>query len=98
MGGAPMNSLNIGAILLFAYVAVFLEACPWGIRSWLSTQVDVLPPLMVYCGLSTNVTTVTLTAVLGGLLFDSLSANPLGITVFPLFGIGLLVCKTRDLV
>ena len=43
-------------------------------------------------------TTVTLLArLLGGLWFDSLSANPLGVTVLPLFAIGLAIHLKREL-
>ena len=42
--------------------------------------------------------TVTLLAVLGGLWFDSLSANPLGVTVLPLFAIGLAIHLNRELI
>ena len=46
---------------------------------------------MVYAGLSTGITTVALLALCGGLWFDSLSANPLGVTMLPLFVIGLAI-------
>jgi len=64
-----------------------LEAAFGGVRHLLGAQIDLLPPLMVYAGLCTGLTTVTLLALCGGLWFDSLSANPLGVTVFPLFAI-----------
>ena len=44
-----------------------------------------------------SVSTVALLAVIGGLAFDSLSANPLGVTVLPLFVVGLAIHVTRDL-
>ena len=43
-------------------------------------------------------TTVTLLALCGGLWFDSLSANPLGVTVLPLFAIGLAIHLKRELI
>ncbi|HTL17472.1 MAG TPA: hypothetical protein VL793_09555, partial [Patescibacteria group bacterium] len=42
--------------------------------------------------------TVSLLAFAGGLLFDSLSANPLGISVLPLFAVGLAIHLWRDLI
>lgn len=36
--------------------------------------------------------------VCGGLWLDSLSANPLGISVLPLFLVGLLIQRSRDLI
>jgi hypothetical protein len=43
-------------------------------------------------------TTVALLAVCGGLFFDSLSANPLGVSILPLFAVGLAVCWRRELI
>jgi cell shape-determining protein MreD len=61
-------------------------------------QIDLLPPLMVYAALCTGLPTVTLLAVGGGLWFDSLSANPLGISVLPLFAIGFVIHLKRELI
>jgi cell shape-determining protein MreD len=36
-------------------------------------------------------------AMVSGLLFDSLSANPLGVSTLPLFAVGLLIYLRRDL-
>src|ERR1035441_3857234 len=52
---------------------------------------------MVYAALCTGLTTVALLALCGGLWFDSLSANPLGVSVFPLFAIGLAIYLKSDL-
>jgi cell shape-determining protein MreD len=93
-----MSYIPTLAILLTAYVAVFLEAYVGFLRTWVGTQVDLLPVLMVYCGLSTGLATLTATAILGGLWFDTLSANPLGISVLPQFVIGFAVYKGRELV
>jgi len=49
-----------------------------GLREWLGAQVDLLPALMVYAALYTGLANVAGLAVLGGLWFDGLSANPLG--------------------
>jgi rod shape-determining protein MreD len=61
-------------------------------------QIDLIPVLMVYCGLTGGVGIVGLTAVCGGLWLDALSANPLGVSVLPYFAVGLAVYQTRDLV
>ncbi len=98
MGAAPVGYLHTIAILAVAYLAIYLEAYVAFVRNWVGAQVDVLPALMVYCGFCTGLGTLTLTAVLAGLWFDSLSANPLGISVFPLFLIGLAIHRTRDLI
>ncbi len=93
-----MNWLNTFFIFLAAFLAVFWEAAFGGIRQLLGAQLDLLPPLMVYAGLCASFTTVCLLAVWGGILFDSLSANPLGISVLPLLLIGLALYTRRDVI
>jgi rod shape-determining protein MreD len=93
-----MSTLNSILILLVAFLAVFCESAFNGIRNLLGAQVDLLPPLIVYAALSAGLPTVTLTAVLGGLFFDSLSANPLGITVVPLFVVGFLINMQKEFI
>jgi rod shape-determining protein MreD len=53
---------------------------------------------MVYAALNTSLVTIALLAVCGGLWFDSLSANPLGMTMLPLFVIGFAIYFRRDLI
>ena len=53
---------------------------------------------MVYAALCTGLTTVTLLARVRRAVVDSLSANPLGITVLPLFVPGFVLHLQRDLV
>ena len=84
--------------LLVAFLAVFCESAFDGFRNLLGAQIDLLPALVVYAALSAGLPTVTLVAVLGGLFFDSLSANPLGITVMPLFVVGFLINMQRELI
>jgi cell shape-determining protein MreD len=93
-----MNWLNTAFVLGAAFLAVFGEAAFGGVRHLVGAQIDLLPPLMLYAGLCTGITPVTLLAFLGGLWFDSLSANPLGVTVLPLFAIGLAIHLKRDLI
>ena len=93
-----MSTLNSILILLVAFLAVFCESAFSGIRNLLGAQIDLLPPLMVYAALSAGLPTVTMVAVSGGLFFDSLSANPLGITIVPLFLVGFLINMQRDLI
>jgi len=92
-----MNALHTILIFLAAFLAVFWEAAFPGIRHLLGAQVSLLPALMVYAALSTGLTTMALLAMASGLMFDSLSANPLGVTILPLFAVGLLIHLRRDL-
>ncbi|HVY69799.1 MAG TPA: rod shape-determining protein MreD [Verrucomicrobiae bacterium] len=93
-----MNRFNVIAILLTAFFAVFAEAHFDASRRWLGAKVDLLPALVVYTALSSGVSTLALLAACGGLWFDSLSMNPLGVTVLPLFAAGILVQYCRDLI
>jgi cell shape-determining protein MreD len=85
-------------MLLVTFLVVFFEAAFGGLRNLLGAQIDLLPSLVVCASLSAGLTTMTLVAVLGGLFFDSLSANPLGISVLPLFLIGFAIYIRRDLI
>ena len=93
-----MNILQTILILAAAFLAVFAEAVFPLLRYWLGAQVDLLPVLMVYAALNTDIVTVSLLAVLGGLWFDALSANPLGISILPLYAVGFLMCFRNDLI
>ena len=93
-----MNPLNSILVLLVAFVAVFLEASVNGLRNLLGAQIDLLPALMVYASLSAGLTTVMALSVLGGLWFDTLSANPLGISILPLFLVGYAIHLRRELI
>jgi rod shape-determining protein MreD len=93
-----MNVLQNILIVATGFVLVFLQASFTPVRSILGAQVDLLPSLMVYASLSSGVTAITLLALLGGLWMDSLSANPLGASVLPLFLIGFIIQKYRGLI
>ncbi len=93
-----MNLLQTILILAAAFLAVFAEAAFQLPRQLFGAQVDLLPVLMIYAALNTNIVTVSLLAALGGLWFDALSANPLGISILPLFAVGFPICLRRDLI
>lgn len=93
-----MTWLNTISVLAAAFLAIFWEAAFPGLRHLLGAQIDLLPALMVYAALATNLITVCLVAACGGLWFDSLSANPLGISVLPLFVLGLAIYSGREVV
>jgi hypothetical protein len=93
-----MNWLNTIILLCVACLSVFLEASCDGLRRLLGAQIDLLPALMVYASLRCEMVGVTLLAVLGGLWYDTLSHNPLGTSVLPLFAVGFLVYPRRGLI
>jgi len=93
-----MNLLQFILISAFAFLAVFGEAVFTGVRHLLGAQVDLLPVLMVYAALKADIATVALLAVFGGLWFDALSANPLGVTILPLFAVGFVILSQREFI
>lgn len=93
-----MNWFNAIAILLIVYVVVFLQATFNEMRHFLGVQVDLLPSLVVYAALSGGIVTLTLVAVVGGLWFDALSANPIGLSMLPLFVLGLVIQRSREFI
>jgi rod shape-determining protein MreD len=93
-----MNWFNTIALLVVAYLAVFAQATVNEFRLAFGAQIDLLPGLVVYASLSSGVPALTLVAVCGGLWLDSLSANPLGVSMLPLFLTGLLIHRSRDLI
>jgi len=93
-----MNVFNTILILAAAFLAVFGEAAFPLLRHWLGAKVDLLPGLMVYTALNADIVTVSLLAGLGGLWFDALSANPLGVSILPLFAIGFVIYLQRELI
>lgn len=93
-----MRLLNSILILAAAFLVVFGEAFFSGSRHWLGAQIDLLPALMVYAALNADITVISLLAVFGGLWFDSLSENRLGISILPLFAVGFPIFLQRDLI
>jgi hypothetical protein len=93
-----MNWFNTILILAVAFVAVFFSATFNVLRLVLGAQIDLLPSLMVYTALSQGLVSVTLLAVTGGFWWDSLSANPLGISVPALFLVGWVIHRYHGLI
>ena len=93
-----MNWLNTGCVLLAAFLVVFWEASFGIVRRLTGAQMDLLPALIVYASLCSGFRTVIVLAVLGGLWLDSLSANPLGVSVLPLITVGSAIYAKRDLI
>ncbi len=91
-----MNRLDTILVLGVAFLGVFCQAAFGGVRHVLGAQIDLLPPLMAYASLAAGLPTVMLLALFGGLWFDSLSGNPLGVSVLPLFLPGFVVHVWRE--
>lgn len=93
-----MTAIHPILILLVVYLVVFAEASFGGAQHLLDAQIDLLPALIVYTSLSAGLATLILVAVCGGLFFDSLSANPLGVSMLPLLLIGTAIYSQRALI
>ena len=93
-----MNFFKTILILSFAFLAVFAEATLSAPRYWLGAQIDLLPALTIYAALNADILTLSLLAVFGGLWFDSLSANPPGVSILPLMAAGFPIYLKRDLI
>ena len=92
-----MSALHHTLIFATAFLAVFCQSAFGGLRHLLGAQIDLLPALMVYTSLRAKPGMIAALALLGGLFFDSLSANPLGVTILPLFAVGFAIYFRRDL-
>ncbi len=93
-----MSWFNTVLVLGAAFLAVFWESAFGLLRHLLGAQVDLLPPLVVYASMSASFPALCLLAVCGGLWYDSLSANPLGLSILPLFVVGAALYSQRELI
>ena len=93
-----MNPFQTSLILSAAFLAVFGETVLSAPRELLGAQIDLLPAIMVFTALNAGLPTVALLAVLGGLWFDTFSANPMGISILPLMLVGFPIYLRRDLI
>lgn len=90
--------LQLTLLLVVSFVAVYWQAVFEPFRRLLGTQPDLLPSLVVYAALAHGMPGVLMVALSGGLFVDSLSMNPLGASILPLFAAGLAITFWRDLV
>ena len=93
-----MNVFNTILVLAAAFIAVFGETVFSAPRHLFGAQIDLLPALMIYAAFNTNIVSVSILAVAGGLWFDALSANPLGVTILPLLAVGFPICVQREFI
>jgi cell shape-determining protein MreD len=93
-----MNGLRPILLVAFAFVGVFAAAWLEAPRRWLGAQFDVLPALVVVAALTSNLPTLGLLAVGGGVFLDALSANPLGVSILPLFATGCGLHRAQEVV
>ena len=83
--GVPNSSSLVFFIFLACgYFAIFLQARIEFVRDLTGAQIDVLPGMIVYAGLSFRRAFAIAASLILGLLFDSISANSLGASAFSL--------------
>ena len=86
-----MNWVHPTLVALACLLTVFVQVA-WDLpRRLLAVQPDLLPALVAYSGLNAGPGLTCAVAVLGGLSFDSFSANPLGVSILPLAAVGLAI-------
>ena len=93
-----MNPLGSILILLATFLAAFGQAAFHSLHHLLGAQINLLPALIVCASLRAGMTTMVAVAAIGGLCFDALSENPLGISVLPLFFAGFVICWKSELI
>lgn len=95
MGAATMNWLSPTLLYLVAWAGLFAQTQFAPVRSWLGLVPGVLPTLLVYAAFTHPLGTSSTFAVITGLWLDSLSGNPLGVSVGPCFLV-TFVLNTRQ--
>ncbi len=93
-----MNWVNPTALLFFSMVVLYLQTAINLPRAILGAQIDLIPLFVVYAAVRFDVATFSLLALGLGLASDSVSANPLGISIIPLWLLGLCAWRVRDLI
>lgn len=93
-----MSRINLIVILMAAFLCVYVQTAFQGLRNVINAQFDLLPALMAYVALSADLVAVSALAIVGGILFDTLSANPLGVSILPLFFVGVFLQLRHDLI
>jgi rod shape-determining protein MreD len=92
-----MNWPRLLSILFVAYLVVFAQSHFGFVRHVIGAQVDALPSLLVFTGLTSSLPAVVVAAVASGLWLDCLSANPLGLSILPLALAGMVAHGFRSI-
>jgi rod shape-determining protein MreD len=78
-------------LIIFTALAVWLETAGPTLGFFLGAKLELLPLLIVYAALTVGPRSVVALSIVGGLLQDSMSVGPLGLSILPLCGVGLVV-------
>ena len=85
-----MKAFFTFTILLTALAAIFFESACQIPRNLTGAQIDPLPALMLVVAVRAPVMAISALAIMGSLWQSSLSSDPLGIGMLPLFMLGML--------
>lgn len=86
-----MKHFFILTILLTALISVYLSAAVGLSLQFLGTQINPLPALMMVVALRAPFSAVVTLAIFGALIQSSLSSDPIGIGMLPLYSLGFAV-------
>jgi cell shape-determining protein MreD len=92
-----MNWPRILSLFGVAYLAIFAQSRFAFVPGSLGAQLDLLPALIVYTGLTASLPVVTAVVIVSGFAYDSLCAHPLGFSLVALGAIGLSAHAARDI-
>ena len=94
-----MNRDQIISLFVAVYLAVYASVGVDTLRWLMGGPVSLLPALLVYSAIQhPSFWGVTIVGVVGGLLQDSFSSTPLGISVAALFAVGFTLNRKREYV
>lgn len=94
-----MNLSQIILLIACAYISVSAGVSFFsGLRAITGISIDLLPMIMTYIAMNYRVGVIALFSIIGGVMYDSLSANPLGITCFGLFSAGAVINYLKQFV
>lgn len=93
-----MNTSTRHALFVaLALMAVFVTAA-WDLpRRWLGAPLSLLPPVLVCAALQETDGSWRWVAVIGGLARDTLSVDPLGASILPVYLAGWFLSANREL-
>lgn len=93
-----MSRLTFVLLLCVAGLMAFVEGRGIVREGVFGTRIDVLPVLVTYAALRGDIYTLLGLTCLAGLLFDALSANPLGVSILSLTAVGVMLNQVRGLI
>ena len=92
-----MNRFSYIVVLCIIFIGIFLATVINTPREWLGAQFEITPLIVAYVALRGSAGEAAFAAAFGGLFLDSLSMNPLGISILPLFLIAVVLQSSKEI-